>query len=68
MPVYHRFNFLGMNFQSTDIDDTAPPSNKVIAVATQFHHIAGVDKAVQVDQRGYVPAYIGFCGAFGPDT
>src|SRR5271156_609533 len=68
MPVYHSFDFLRVNLQSTDIDDTATPSDKIVAVAAQFDHIAGVNESIRVDQCGYVSTDIGLCGALGAYT
>ena len=65
MPVYHRFNLLRVNLQSTYIDDAAPSPNKVVAVTPQFHHIAGINKTIRIDQRGCVLADIGLCSPFG---
>ena len=52
MPVDHRLDLLGMNLQAADIDDAAAPADEVIAVAAQLDHVAGVDEAVGVGQRG----------------
>ena len=51
MPVDHRFDFLGMNLQAADIDDAAAAAGKDIAIAVQFHHVAGIDEAVAVGQH-----------------
>jgi hypothetical protein len=32
MAVNHGFNFLGVNLQSTDIDDSPTPADKMVAV------------------------------------
>ena len=49
MPVDHRLDFLGMNFQPTDVDDTVRTTDKVITIATPLDDIAGVDETVFVD-------------------
>ena len=51
MPVDDGFDFLGVNLEAADIDDAAAAADEVIAVAAQFHHVAGVDKAFVVSQR-----------------
>src|ERR1700733_3098523 len=42
--VDYGFDFFGVNFQTADIDDAATAADKVIAVAAQFDHVAGVDE------------------------
>jgi hypothetical protein len=65
MAIYNGFYFLGMNLQSSDIDDATTPSDKMVAVAAQFDHIAGVNKSIGIDQRGYVLTDVALCGALG---
>ena len=48
MTIDHRFDFLRMDLQASDIDDAIPPADEIIAVAAQFEHVAGIDEAVRV--------------------
>ena len=51
MPVDRGLDLFGMNFQAADIDDAAAPAGKEVTIAAQFHHVAGIDKAVLVGER-----------------
>ena len=51
MPIDDRFDFFGMNFQSSDIDNAALTTNKMIAVTTPLDDIACIDKPVDVSNR-----------------
>ncbi len=50
MPVDHFLNFLGMHLLAADLYDAVPTTNEVVAVAAQFHHVAGVNEPVCIDQ------------------
>ena len=65
MTIDNGLDLLGMNFQAADIDDAAAPADEVVAIAAQLHHVARVDKAVRVGQRGCVFTDISVRGALG---
>ena len=46
MAVDHGFHFLGIDLEAADIDDAAAPADEIIAVAAQFHHVAGIHPAI----------------------
>ena len=50
MPVDDRFDFFGMNLQTANVDDTAAPADKVVSVAAQLDHVAGVDESFRVGE------------------
>src|SRR5439155_27268046 len=49
--IDRRLHFLRIDLQPSDVDDAAPSTEEVIAVAPPFHHIARVDEAVVVGER-----------------
>jgi hypothetical protein len=61
LPVDDRFDLLGMNLEAADIDDAAAPPDEMIAIAAQFHHVAGIDEAVA--SVSAAPADIGMRGS-----
>ena len=40
MRVEHRFDFLGMDFESADVNHAVAPALEVIATVTQLKHVA----------------------------
>src|SRR5437867_1321859 len=54
MPVDRRLDFLRVDLQAADVDEAAAPAEKVVPVAAAFHHVAGVDEAVVIAERGVV--------------
>ncbi len=67
MPVDHRLDLLGVNFQTADIDDAAAAPGEQISIATQFNHVTGIDEAVSIRER-CVGADIAGGGARRPDA
>src|SRR3989454_11068197 len=65
MAVDHRLNLLGVDLQPADIDDSAPATEEVVAVAASFHDVASVDEALMVHERGAVLVDIAEGGAGG---
>src|SRR5271155_1099481 len=51
MPVYHRLDLFGMNFQPADIDDTVVAADKIITIATPFNDVAGVNESFVVGEQ-----------------
>src|SRR5437667_2827074 len=43
-------DFFGVDLQPTDIDDSALSTKEVVAVTASLHDVAGVDKALTVDE------------------
>src|SRR5580692_12282772 len=68
MPVDHRLDLLGMNLQSTDIDDAAAAAGKNVAIAAPLHHVTGIDETVAVAQRRVLRAEIALRRARRADT
>src|ERR1043166_8543324 len=56
MAVDHRLYFLRMDLETAYVDDAPAPADEIITLATQLHHVVGVDEAVGAgDRRGAVP-------------
>src|SRR4051812_27918408 len=55
MPIDHRFDFFGMNFEATNVDDTVAPADKAISISAKLDHVAGINEAVSVEQSRRVP-------------
>src|SRR5207247_10083877 len=60
-------NFLGVDLQPTDIDDSAPSTKEVITVTAPLHNVASVDKALTVDKGQSFLAEIADRGPRGTD-
>src|SRR5580693_1753729 len=60
MPVDDRFDLLGVNLQSADIDDAAAAAGEDVAIAAPLHHVAGIDEAVMIAQACLLPTEIAF--------
>src|SRR5881628_1701483 len=54
MPVDRRLDFFRVDLQTADVDEAAAPAEEVVPVTTAFHHVAGVDEAVVIAERGVV--------------
>ena len=67
VPVDHRLDLLGMDLQPADVDDAAAPADEVVALAAQLDHVAGVDEALGIGERGRIGADIGARRAVGAD-
>src|SRR6266850_6753529 len=67
VPVDRRLDFLRVDLQSSDVDDAAPSTEEVVPVAAAFHHVAGVDEAFIVGERGLLLAEIADRVARGTD-
>src|ERR1700719_4454474 len=50
MPVDDRFDLLGMDLQSADIDDAAAAAGEDVAIAAPLHHVTGIDETVAIAQ------------------
>src|SRR5215472_5401616 len=58
MPVDGCFDLLGMDLLTAHIDDAAFAADKVVTIAAQFHHVAGVDESVRIEQRRRLATHI----------
>ena len=67
MAVDDGLNFLGVDLQPTDIDDSAPSTKEVITVTAPLHNVASVDKALTVDKGQSFLAEIADRGPRGTD-
>ena len=67
MPVDRRFDFLRIHLQAADVDEAAPSTEEVVPLAAAFHHVAGVDEAVCIGERGAFLTEIPNCIPRGPD-
>src|SRR5215469_5359807 len=51
MTVDHRFDLFGVNLEAADVDDAAAAAGEHVAVAGEFHHVAGIDETVGIGER-----------------
>ena len=58
MAIEHRFDFLGINFEPSDVNHAVAPALEVIALIAQFEHVSRVDKTLRVFQHGRILAEI----------
>ncbi len=51
MAIDNRFDLLRVNLQSSYVDDPAPASDEMVPIAAQLDDIAGIEKAILIQQR-----------------
>ena len=51
MPVYHRLDLFGINFQPAHNHDTVVAADKIITIAVPFNDVAGVNEPIVVGEQ-----------------
>src|SRR5271166_3433918 len=66
--VDHGFDFLRMDLQSSDIDDSASPSDEIVPISTQLDDVAGIDEALSIEQLLLIVVQIVLGGSIRTDA